>query len=537
MSEGPPSSGLPSSDAVVDADPHAAFAHNLIGQRVGGRYLVERVLGMGGMGMVVEARYTELDQQVAIKIMFPEHASNGVLAARFIREAKVAAKVKSPHLVRVTDLGKLDSGVPYLVMEFLSGHDLDHELARDLLSAEHATDLILQALVGLAELHALGVVHRDLKPSNLFLTEIGGTPVVKILDYGISKDAMGVSSALTVTDSLIGTPTHMSPEQIKTPKDVDARSDIWAIGIIVYQLLTRKLPFDLEGGTVGELFGYITFSDAIPIRQRRPELSPALETVVMRCLKRDRAERFADVGALAEALRPFASANSASRIDSIKKALEGAPPAGRHAQPTSEGVVTVASGFARGKRVGDVVVPVQDAVETPAESLQPTKVESSGANAPRIDSRPVADSRSLATSSRSVLAKEVIEPKKSRTGVYVGLGVFALVAVTGVLYTNRSSPARETEPAASAPPPLNASSAAARSTTPATTASEIPTTITAPTETASAAPSSTPSPPASASARVTIAPRPRATGNRPATRPATPSAPTTKPDTLILDRK
>src|SRR5205085_335722 len=137
--------------------------------------------------------------------------------------------------------------------ELLAGHDLDHEIAhRGPLPPEDAVELLLQAMTGIAELHALGIVHRDLKPSNLFLTEVHGERAIKVLDFGISKDTGGTGGGLTVTDSLIGTPSHMSPEQIKTPKEVDPRADIWSLGIILYELVTRRMPFDLEGDSVGE---------------------------------------------------------------------------------------------------------------------------------------------------------------------------------------------------------------------------------------------------------------------------------------------
>ncbi|MGH7297531.1 MAG: serine/threonine-protein kinase, partial [Polyangiaceae bacterium] len=240
-------------------DQERAILKRLLGDgRVGGRYVVERVLGMGGMGLVAAARNPELDQQVAIKFMRPELASDEVLSARFLREAKLAARAKSPHFVRVFDFGKLDSGVPYLVMEMLSGRDLGEELAQTgPMPVADAVDFVLQAAMGLAELHSLGIVHRDLKPANLFLAEAAGTRVLKVLDLGLTTDPGRTGPGLTSTGHVFGTPHYMSPEQIKESKSVDPRSDVWALGVILYELLTAALPFGQGSESTGEVFGLI----------------------------------------------------------------------------------------------------------------------------------------------------------------------------------------------------------------------------------------------------------------------------------------
>jgi serine/threonine protein kinase len=300
------------------------FVDALVGSRIGGRYVVERILGAGGMGVVAAANYPELEQAVAIKFLRPEHAANSILAARFLREAKLAARVKSPHFVRVFDLGTLDSGVPYLVMEMLSGRDLGAELeTRGQFPIDEAVDYVLQAAVGVAEIHALGVVHRDLKPSNLFIASAAGSELLKVLDFGVSKESATKDDGkpLTSTESLVGTPQYMSPEQIRASKGVDVRSDLWSLGVILYQLVTGSLPFVSESGAVGELFGMILFTEPASPKTLRQNLPAGLEDIIMKCLQREANARYATVLELAEALQPFAASNSWHRVDAVKKAL------------------------------------------------------------------------------------------------------------------------------------------------------------------------------------------------------------------------
>ncbi len=303
-------------------EPLRHFAEWLIGQRVGGRYVIERIIRAGGMGLVAAGRHPELDQQVAIKFMRPELATNALLVARFLREARLAARVKSPHFVRVFDFGKLDTGVPYLVMEMLEGHDLRDELdARGALPVPTAIDYVLQACAGLAEVHALGIVHRDLKPSNLFLASAAGTLTVKVLDFGVSKEKATDGSTLTSTGHLVGTPLYMSPEQIRESKTADVRSDVWALGVILYELLTMGVPFGRGGETPGELYGLILHTAPVPPRDRNPHLPAGLDAVIMRCMSREPADRYATVGELADALKPFAAPASHVRVDAVHHAL------------------------------------------------------------------------------------------------------------------------------------------------------------------------------------------------------------------------
>ncbi|MGO8996606.1 MAG: protein kinase domain-containing protein [Polyangiaceae bacterium] len=295
-----------------DGPPHP-FVTSLIGQKIAGRYIVERVLRAGGMGVVALGRYPELEQEVAIKFMKPEYAAYDVLCARFLREARLAARVKSPHFVRVFDFGRIEPNVPYLVMEMLTGRDLADEIDEGgAMPVALAVDYVLQACVALAEVHGMGIVHRDLKPSNLFLASVGRSRMLKVLDFGVSKESVG--EALTSTGAPIGTPHYMSPEQVKEAKNVDARTDIWALGVILYELVTACVPFGQEGQPIGEVYGMIMHVEPTPPRQYMPSLPLELEAVILKCLRRDPALRYPDVGALADALWPFANAESAARV-------------------------------------------------------------------------------------------------------------------------------------------------------------------------------------------------------------------------------
>ena len=219
------------------------------GDVLAGKYRVERVIGAGGMGVVVQATHLELDERVAMKFLLPHAIENAEAATRFVREARAAVKIKSEHVARVTDVGRLENGAPYIVMEFLQGSDLAAVLQNGPLSIEDAVDFVLQASDAMAEAHAANIVHRDLKPSNLFMSlRSDGTPLIKVLDFGISKVNVPDTSdaGLTRTTAIMGSPFYMSPEQMRSSKDVDHRTDIWALGVILYELLTGTQPFNGE---------------------------------------------------------------------------------------------------------------------------------------------------------------------------------------------------------------------------------------------------------------------------------------------------
>jgi serine/threonine-protein kinase len=278
------------------------------GQIIAKKYRVERVLGVGGMGAVVRATHVELDQPVAVKFMLPEALASAEAVNRFLREAKIVARLKSEHIARVSDLGTLETGQPFIVMELLEGSDLRARIDNGpRIGPNEAAAYVLQACEGLAEAHRSGIVHRDLKPANLFLTRRpNGRPLVKVLDFGISKGvAMGDASlAATKTNALLGSPYYMSPEQMTSPKDVDHRTDVWSLGVILYELVTGRMPFDAD--TLGALFLAVYQMAPTPLPQVRPDLPPEFIAVVMRCLEKNPANRYASVEELSLALMPFA---------------------------------------------------------------------------------------------------------------------------------------------------------------------------------------------------------------------------------------
>lgn len=299
------------------SDSHAA-AGVREGDVLAGKYRVDRVLGLGGMGVVVAAHHVELDDRVAIKFLLPEALHNGEAVARFTREAQAAVKIKSEHVARVTDVGRLENGAPYIVMEYLEGLDLSAWLQqRGRLPIEQAVEFVLQACEAIAEAHALGIVHRDLKPANLFvIRRPDGGLSVKVLDFGIAKRTGTASAAaITSTAAVMGSPLYMSPEQLNSSKDADARSDVWALGVILYELLSAESPFLAE--TMPGVMMKITASEPPPLRARRPEIPAALERVILTCLEKDRAKRFQTIGELAHALVDFGTPRSRLSVERI----------------------------------------------------------------------------------------------------------------------------------------------------------------------------------------------------------------------------
>ncbi|WP_269749876.1 serine/threonine-protein kinase [Polyangium fumosum] len=305
------------------------------------KYRVERVLGSGAMGVVVAARHVDLGQLVAVKSLLTGRVVSPEQRERFLREARAAVLLKSNHVARVLDVGADDNDAPYIVMEYLDGQDLAATLkARRQLPFEEAVEYVLQACEAVGEAHAAGIVHRDLKPANLFLTQdVSGAPCVKVLDFGISKLASS-DVALTHESQMLGSPLYMSPEQMNTPKSVDARSDVWALGIILYQLVCGKTPFHAE--TIQAVCGLVLAGQPTPLGQYRPDAPPGFEAVILRCLARNREERFRDVAELAAALAPYAPAHARVYVERVGR--------------------VVASRGSRGGLSGEILLPAATAV-------------------------------------------------------------------------------------------------------------------------------------------------------------------------------
>ena len=286
------------------------------GDVIADKYQVIGVIGSGGMGYVVSATHVELGHQVALKFLRKELLVHADLVARFAREARTAVMIKSEHVARVFDVGTLPDAGPYIAMELLEGQDLGKVVAeRGALPVETAIDYILQACEALATAHALGIVHRDIKPENLFVCKsVPGVEVIKVLDFGISKLAVPEPPQqqsrrpIIRTTSAVGSPTYMSPEQIRAMDDVDARADVWALGCVLHELLTGAPAFDAPSLT--QLAAKILERPPAPLRSLKPDLPAELEAAIAHCLGKDPSRRFQNVGELAAALCPFAAPRS-----------------------------------------------------------------------------------------------------------------------------------------------------------------------------------------------------------------------------------
>jgi len=318
------------------------------GTIVAGKYRVDRVIGIGGMGFVVAATHLQLDQKLALKFLRNESLDNQEVVQRFLREARASVRLRGEHVARVYDVGVHDDGRPFMVMEYLEGHDLSRLLKmRGQLPVEETVDYILQACEALAEAHGLGIVHRDLKPANLFLTRTpAGLPLVKVLDFGISKanplgDVGTAAPSITSSASMLGSPGYMAPEQMRSSRDVDARSDIWSLGIILFRLVSGRIPF--QGGTLGDLLHKVMNEPTPQLREFCPDLPAGFEFVVEKCLMKHRADRFANLAELAAALAPYATEParaSAQRVAMVLSAAGSRPsfPSGTSGTPGAPAV-------------------------------------------------------------------------------------------------------------------------------------------------------------------------------------------------------
>jgi tRNA A-37 threonylcarbamoyl transferase component Bud32 len=290
---------------------------------VAGKYRLVRPLGKGGMGIVFEAQHLRLRQRLAIKMLRSDLAMRHDVVLRFEREARAAAHLRSAHVAKVIDVDATPDGVPYIVMEFLEGQSLAGVIStrralddpgkspttlgspgRGTGDVHEVVGWVLETCCAIAEAHDLGIVHRDLKPANLFLASDGGRSLVKVLDFGISKLADEEDASLTTTQAFLGTPNYMSPEQVRSAKGVDHRTDIWSLGVILYELLAGRIPF--SGTTASAVLAAIVADPAPSLRDARPDVPPELDAIVTKALSKRAEDRFANVRALASALVPFA---------------------------------------------------------------------------------------------------------------------------------------------------------------------------------------------------------------------------------------
>ncbi|MFO0669582.1 MAG: protein kinase [Polyangiaceae bacterium] len=287
------------------------------GELVAGRYEVEGVIGSGGMGRVVAAR-DEKGRAVAIKLLLSP-PSERVWVERFFREARAVSRINSAHVVKVLAVSSPNEATPFIVMERLRGRDFGKRLrAEGPLTLRDVADCIIQACDALANSHAVGVVHRDVKPSNLFDHVVDGVHTIKVLDFGISKARGQEEFEHTLTtsrDGMLGSPPYMSPEHIRDARSVDHRTDIWSLGVVAYQLLAGRLPFD--GQSVGEVFCSVLERRFSPLASVRPDLPREIQAIIDKCLQRDPGDRYQTAADLARAFIPYATPSITTLVDAM----------------------------------------------------------------------------------------------------------------------------------------------------------------------------------------------------------------------------
>jgi serine/threonine-protein kinase len=408
-----------------------------IGGAVGDKYRIERLLGEGGMGFVFEATHLQLGHRVALKVLNTAVMSDKEVVERFLREGRALARLSGEHIARVSDVGTLPTSEPYMVMEFLEGRDLAHELsARGPMPLAEVVEYVAQTCEALAEAHVRGIVHRDLKPANLFLTQkLDGEPSIKVLDFGISKftsqdDENFDSENITVTSSLVGTPKYMSPEQIQDSRNVDSRTDIWGLGTIFYELLTQTRPF--AAPSLALVCVKILHEEVPPPSTIKAGITPAVDAVIARCLKKAAGERYQSVGELVEALvtlNPNVRA-SATRVTRILAAR-------------SKGQAADSSGSLPGIS--------QRFIVPPADSSQPILTPSNVRPAENVEN---------ATLTAATLFEAPTRKKRLPIIIAAAAGGVALLSVILVLAFHGSSKAETTPPSAttSAPAMVTATS-------------------------------------------------------------------------------
>jgi serine/threonine protein kinase len=482
------------------------------GDIVGGKYCVDRILGAGGMGVVVAATHTELGQQVALKFILPESISGKASIERFMREARAVARLKSEHVARVFDVGRDEHDNPYMVLELLEGLDLAKaNKQRGPFAVPDAVEYVLQVCEALVEAHSAGIVHRDLKPQNVFVSRrLNGTPLVKVLDFGIAK-SVGAAAvgqmALTDSQSVIGSPLYMAPEHMRSARAADVRSDIWSLGVMLYELLGGQLPFD--GETVTEVCIRVVNEPPPSLQLLRPELDERLVQIVTRCIDKDPAARWQNVAQLASALEPFSrSAQQGAMLRpwrSLEDTMDSRPP--QATGPNDTGPSTA------------VTMPTGEEIARALERAAPETMPVAG---PVVAARPAdraSDPMNVSWGQRTDPTRQASRGRFA-AGIVVGAAVSIAVAAALVLTLNARASSKLTEASAA-----KASTPAAVSAPPA--AVPLPTAVAEPAVVATAlSPSNLPAaPPANGRPRVASTASGRASPPSDA-KPNVPSAPT-----------
>jgi serine/threonine protein kinase len=313
---------------VVLSEPDSARPRTTLvpGDLLAGKYRVERPVGEGRTAVVYEATNLRLEERVALKMLKSEMRADPEMAARFTREAHALAKLRSEHVARAVDVEDLPDGTSIMVMEFLDGQNLEEMLAQvGPLPIEQAADFVIQTCEGLSDAHARGIVHRDVKPENIFIVVRDGWRTVKLLDFGISKAIVSNTASAIRTQSVMGSPVYMSPEQLRSTQSADARADIWSLGAVFFELLTGKTAYEHEQRTLTELITAILEQPARRLAEFRPDLPVDLQSILDRCLEKDLARRYQNTVELAIDLLPFAPSRSRAVVE---KALNTARTAG-----------------------------------------------------------------------------------------------------------------------------------------------------------------------------------------------------------------
>ncbi len=449
------------------------------GDVIARKYEVTGLLGSGGMGYVISARHVELGEMMALKFLRPEALVHPELVERFAREARAAAKIRSEHIANVFDVGALPDGTPFIVMEYLAGQDLADLLHHEgALAISNAVELIMQALEALAAAHAHGIVHRDIKPENLFLTrQAQGLDFVKVLDFGISKIALPRGKRdLVRTQMTLGSPVYMSPEQIRRSDQVDARSDIWSIGCVLFELITGVTAFDEP--SLLELSAAILEREPVPLLTLRPDASEELELVILRCLAKNPDDRYQNVAELAVALYPFAPRRARISAERCYHTLKNAGLVSTELQ--------LASVYPPGMSSLRATTPSAVAPAPSPRTTTPAAIDI------RVDDDPVTP------------------PRRSRSALWGALGVAAAAAAFFALRVREMPPG-----------PVTAAPAVAREAAPAVAAAQPARVIDLDQDVAEAAGATISTAPSTASAR------PQA--ERPASRPAGKATPARPP--------
>lgn len=416
----------PLQQELVEVPPDDSVSPVELDEVVHGKYRIGRTIGFGGMATVVAGHHLELDQPIAIKFLHRSEAAKPDAVRRFLSEARAAARLSSPHVARVLDVGSAPTArggiVPFMVMELLEGLDLDAlVMTRGRLPLGEAIEYVMQACEGVSEAHAMGIIHRDLKPGNLFLTrKRDGTPLVKLLDFGISKTVTREgrrATSITSDREMMGSPRYMSPEQVRSAKDVDARTDVWSLGVILHELLSGAPPFEAEN--VADTLVAILHAPPRSIAKAAPDVPPALIEIVMRCLQKKPEGRYASVDEFAAALAPYRSVTPivlppmASRIDEMQGPEAGVSVRTIHrSRPKSRMLITSMLAFAAvGLALVTVAVVMRlratPGLESAASAAQ--GVSTQGGSPPSADAVPAAMPSSTTEAASSSAPSAAIE--------------------------------------------------------------------------------------------------------------------------------